>query len=142
MNQSNWTPALFASIDAKDTDRFLSHLCDDATFRFANQPAAIGHPAIGEVVGGFFAAIGASRHEVSNVWTLGKTVICRGQVTYTRLDGSLLSVPFVNVFDMAATLIREYSIYVDASALFSPMRPADMRATPALHGNGSVHPLA
>ena len=133
MNHSNWTPALFASIDAKDTDRFLSYLSDDATFRFANQPAAIGHRAIGEAVDGFFAAIGASRHEVSTVWTPGDAVICQRQVTYTRHDGSVLSVPFINVFDMAGALIRHYSIYIDASALFSPAPQAEARAMQPLH---------
>lgn len=131
MRHSNWTPVLFACIDAKDTDGFLSYLCDDATFRFANQPPSVGHLAIGAAVAGFFAAIGACRHEVTNVWTPGDAVICQGQVTYTRHDGSVLSVPFVNVLAMAGELIREYSIYVDASALFSAPPPADTQTARA-----------
>lgn len=45
--------------------------------------------------------------------------MCRGKVTYTRTDNTKLTVPFVNVFLIAGGKIREYEIYVDASALFA-----------------------
>ncbi len=125
MTALEWTPRLFASIDAKDTSRFLAFLSDDACFRFANLPAAVGRDAIREAVDGFFAGIASCRHVVSSVWVPEESVICEGQVTYTRLDGAVLSVPFVNVFGMAGPLVRRYSIYVDASALFSaPSSPS------------------
>ena len=128
MTHLEWTPTLFASIDAKDTSRFLSFLSDDASFRFANLPAAVGQDAIRQAVDGFLASIAGCRHDVSNVWALAGTVICEGRVTYTRLDGGVLSVPFVNVFGMAGPLIRDYSIYVDASALYSaPPSPDAVR---------------
>ena len=138
MTPTEWTPALFASIDAKDTSRFLSFLSDDASFRFANLPAAVGLDAIRAAVDGFFAGIARSRHDVSNVWTPAGTVICEGQVTYTRLDGGVLSVPFVNVFGMAGALIRVYSIYVDASALFSVPMPVDAVSTLAVRSDQTV----
>ena len=52
-------------------------------------------------------------------------MICRGEVTYTRLDGSTLSVPFVNVLKLEGSLIRDYLIYADTSELYSP--PTDER---------------
>jgi ketosteroid isomerase-like protein len=119
MTSVEWTPALFASIDAKDTQRLLSFLSDDARFRFGNLPAAVGREAIREAVNGFFASIAACRHDVANVWAPNGHVICQGEVTYTRHDGGVLTLPFVNVFRMAGSLIREYAIYVDASMLFS-----------------------
>src|SRR5471030_3041284 len=85
MTPQEWTPTLFASIDAKDTSRFLSFLSDDASFRFANLPAAVGQDAIRKAVDGFLASIAGCRHDVSNVWALAGTVICEGRVTYTRL---------------------------------------------------------
>ena len=56
MTPLEWTPTLFASIDAKDTSRFLSFLSDDASFRFANLPAAVGQDAIRQAVNGFLAS--------------------------------------------------------------------------------------
>jgi SnoaL-like domain len=138
MSPLKWIPTLFASIDAKDTSRFLSFLSDDACFRFANLPAAIGQDAIREAIDGFFASIAACRHDVSNVWAPDGNVICEGHVTYTRLNGSVLSVPFVNVFGMVGPLIREYSIYVDASALFSAPTSPDAAPTRALGSNGTA----
>jgi len=115
-----WVAALFASIDARDTPRFLSFLTDDARFRFANQPPAIGQAAIGDAVGGFFAAIAGVRHSVRHVWTVPGHVLCDGDVCYTRHDGSTLAVPFCNVFAVRGERVSDYLIYVDASALFAP----------------------
>jgi len=39
-------------------------------------------------------------------------------VTYTRHDGSVLTVPFANVFEMRGDKIAAYRIYVDNSLLF------------------------
>ena len=41
----------------------------------------------------------------------------QGQVTYTRHDGSQLSVPFANIFKLRDGLIGEYRIFGDFSAL-------------------------
>ena len=76
MTALQWTPRLFASIDAKDTSRFLAFLSDDACFRFANLPSALGRDAIRGSVDGFFASIAASRHDVSRVWAIDENVIC------------------------------------------------------------------
>lgn len=119
MTSHEWTPALFASIDAKDTARFQTFLTDDARFRFGNLPEAVGRDAIGAAVDGFFASIAACRHDVKNVWAPPGHVICQGEVTYTRHDASRLTVPFVNVFAMDGERIRDYLIYIDASALYS-----------------------
>jgi limonene-1,2-epoxide hydrolase len=40
-------------------------------------------------------------------------------VTYTRHDGSLISVPFANVFELRGDKITAYRIYIDNSSLFS-----------------------
>jgi ketosteroid isomerase-like protein len=116
-----WVPALFASIDARDTPRFLSFLSDDARFRFANQPPAIGRAAIGDAVGGFFAAIAGLQHTLRHVWEVPGHVVCDGEVCYTRHDGSRLTVPFCNLFGVRGERVCDYRIYVDASALFAPV---------------------
>ena len=52
-------------------------------------------------------------------WTGPGTAVCEGEVTYTRLDGSTLTVPFVNVFELSGAQIRSYRIYIDNGPLFS-----------------------
>jgi hypothetical protein len=55
---------------------------------------------------------------VPDAWQAEDAVICRGEVTYIRHDGSTLTVPFANVFRMDGDKVRDYRIYMDASALF------------------------
>jgi uncharacterized protein (TIGR02246 family) len=120
MNDSKWVNRLFAAIDGKDAAAFAGFLTEDAVFRFGNAAPVSGKAAIREAVAGFFTSIRALRHEVTDAWTLPDVVVAVGQVTYTRHDGSTLSVPFADVFKMRSELAREYLIYVDASRLYTP----------------------
>ena len=119
-NVGAWMSALLAAVDAGDTPRFLSFLTDDATFRFANHPAAVGSAEVGAAVSAFLGSIGGVRHEIDHAWALAGHAVCQGVVSYTRMDGSTLTVPFANVFALHDGRIRDYRIYVDASALYAP----------------------
>jgi len=120
MNDSKWVNRLFAAIDSKDAAAFADFLTEDAVFRFGNAAPVSGKPPIREMLTGFFTSIRALRHEVTDAWILPDVVVAIGQVTYTRLDGSTLSVPFADVFKMRGELALEYLIYVDASRLYTP----------------------
>ena len=119
MPEANWWKALFEAVDSKNTAAFLEYLTPDAEFRFANAPSALGHAAIGESVDGFFAAIGSSAHTVNRTWQDDDSAVCEGEVTYTRLDGSKLTVPFANVFYLRDGLIARYLIFIDQGELFA-----------------------
>jgi len=45
--------------------------------------------------------------------------VCEGEVTYTRRDGTKVTVPFANVFELRGPLISIYRIYIDNSPLFA-----------------------
>ncbi len=120
MNDSKWVKQLFAAIDSKDADAFVRFLTEDAVFAFGNAPPVPGRAAIRDVLVAFFGSIRGLRHEVTDTWTLPEVAVAIGQVTYTRLDGSTLSVPFADVLKMEKQLVCEYLIYVDASRLYSP----------------------
>jgi len=109
---------LFAAIDASDADGFVGFLTADAVFRFGSAPAVSGSAAIREAVGGFFATIAGCQHAIARIIVEGDVVICEGEVTYTRHDASQLTLPFVNVFEMAGELISIYRIYIDAGPLY------------------------
>jgi limonene-1,2-epoxide hydrolase len=110
---------LFAAIDASDTERFLSFLTAEASFRFGSAPAVFGAEAIGEAVGGFFASIAGCRHSIARIVVDGDVVICEGEVTYTRHDESQITLPFANILECAGDLIANYKIYVDAGPLYN-----------------------
>ncbi len=122
---ATWTPdasgwaRLFTAIDARDADAFAGFITPDGEFRFGNSPPVVGRAAIRAAVAGFFAAIGGCRHRLQRFWTGHGTAVCEGEVTYTRLDGSTLTVPFVNVFELAGGRISSYRIYIDNGPLFN-----------------------
>lgn len=115
-----WFKDLFAAIDASDARRFASYLSPDGVFRFANAPPVHGRAAIEAAVAGFFATIRSSRHQLQRVWQDAGSYAVQGTVTYTRLDGRELTVPFVDVFVMRGELIAEYLIYIDITPLYAP----------------------
>jgi len=110
---------LFASIDAMDTESFLSFIREDATFRFGSSPAVQGRAAIRAAVEGFFSSFAALQHVVQRQVAEGNAVVCEGEVTYTRHDGSTITLPFANVFEVSGSLISLYRIYIDIGPLFA-----------------------
>lgn len=120
MPDADWWSGLFAAIDAKDTGAFLAHLTTDARFRFGSAAPVQGSAAIAEAVDGFFASIAASEHEILRLWQDADSAACQGEVTYTRHDGSRVTLPFTNVFHFAHGKVREYLIYIDIAPLYRP----------------------
>lgn len=110
---------LFSSIDAKDADRFVGYLTPDARFRFGSAAIVTGRDEIRAAVNGFFATIANLSHEVRTSLVSENSIICEGEVTYTRKDDSKITLPFVDVFEMADDLIANYKIYMDIAPLYA-----------------------
>jgi limonene-1,2-epoxide hydrolase len=111
--------SLFAAIDANDIESFLGFLAPTARFRFGSAPAVTGHTAIREAVGGFFASISGCQHRISTVLQQYSTLVCEGEVTYHRHDGTQLTLPFTNVFELDGDQIADYKIYIDIAPLWA-----------------------
>lgn len=113
------TKQLFQAIDKMDTEAFLSFLAEDVLFRFGNAEPVKGKQAVGDVIRGFFSSIGGLRHVVLETWKQADTIICRGEVTYTRKDSSTLTVPFADFLrKKSGDGFKEYLIYADVSQLY------------------------
>ena len=115
--------ALFAAIDRKDTEGFVGFLSDDAVLRFGSSPPVAGQDAIRALVSGFFDAVRALSHVVRYATEADGRLICEGEVTYERHDGSEITLPFANVMDLAdgagLRRIRHYKVYADYGPLFA-----------------------
>ena len=110
---------LFKAIDEFDTKAFSSYLDENANFKFANIPLITGKNNIFDFVAGFFQSIKAIRHKNLEIYELDGIRIVNGNVTYTRLDGSTLSVDFSNTFKLNGNKIKDYLIFIDNSALYN-----------------------
>lgn len=111
---------MFAAIDAKDARAFSEYLTGTAEFRFGSAPIVKGREQIRQAVEGFFGTIAAVRHEVELFVGDADRVLCEGQVTYTRHDGSSITLPFADSFVISANGIDSYRIYIDIAPLYAP----------------------
>jgi hypothetical protein len=109
---------LFNSIDNADVSTFLSYLDVDANFKFANIPVVSGTKNIGEFLEGFFKSIKSLKHKNLEIYELTGIRFVNGNVTYTRHDGSTLSVDYSNTFKLKGNKIKDYLIFVDNSELY------------------------
>ena len=99
------TGGVFAAIDRQDTAAFVGFLTDDAVFRFGSAAPVRGRASIHAAVDGFFDTIAGCSHKVQSTFGSGSTLICEGEVTYTRVDGSSITLPFTDVLEYEDDLI-------------------------------------
>ena len=118
--EPGWLRPLFDTIDAADAAGFCAYLTEDALFRFGNAAPVQGRPAIEQAVSQFFASIRRSRHQLVRVWPAAGAVALEGVVTYTRLDGSEITLPFADTMVLRGDRIAEYYIYLDIAPLYAP----------------------
>lgn len=110
---------LFAAIDSMDIDGFLACIGDEARFRFGSAEPLCGHAGIRTAVDAFFASIAGLNHRIARSIADGPVLVAEGEVTYARHDGSDITLPFVNVFEVEGGLITDYRIYIDIAPLYS-----------------------
>ncbi|MBT8132108.1 MAG: nuclear transport factor 2 family protein [Gammaproteobacteria bacterium] len=110
---------VFAAVDRQDAAAFARFLTDDAVFQFGSAPPVQGRAAIEQAVAGFFASIAGCRHHLHQSWNSPGSYVCEGTVCYQRHDGSEITLPFADVFDLRGEMISGYRIYMDINPLFS-----------------------
>ncbi len=117
MATHTWIQKLTASIDAMDADTFVSFLSEDAQFRYGSNPPTVGKGPIRDGVAMFFTQFKKLQHRVLGTWTHSDAVFVQGEVTYTRHDGSQITIPFLNCLKMRNDKVHEYLIYIDPSPM-------------------------
>jgi ketosteroid isomerase-like protein len=109
---------LFADIDSMEPDRFARHLSPDATMRFGNAEPVHGRDAIRDAWASFCETLDGVHHDVVEQWDVGDGGIVEAAVTYTRKDGSQVTVPVVTIYRAGGELIDDYRIFIDLAPLF------------------------
>ena len=104
---------------SKSPDEFASYFTEDAFYRFSNTPPLIGRQKIRDSSVYFRQKVKAVSHEIKSMWEMGDTVICEMDVTYTRNDGTVLTIPCTDIIRMEGELFRELQIYMDISPVFA-----------------------
>ncbi len=111
---------MFAVVDRLDADAFAEYYAQDAVLRFGNAEPVHGREAIRQTYADFFATLDGLRHDPQHYVHQDGTHLIEATVTYTRKDGSLVSVPAMSVFHQGDDgLIDSYRIYVDLAPLYA-----------------------
>lgn len=111
--------AIFTVVDRQDAAAFAAAFDVDGVFVFGNTEPAVGRVAIKAAVSGFFGMVRDLCHEIQDVWQADDAVISRLTVTYTRHDGTKVSLPAATIWHENGGLITEYRIFADLAPLFA-----------------------
>lgn len=119
---------LLDEVDSKTAIGFASNFVEGGTFTWGNFETLTGRAAITEFTQGFFSQIISVRHrlDVYRLWREGLYATTNGRVTFTKLDGSVVTVPFSTGahFTPDGTKMTAYQVYLDPSPLVGVTVPA------------------
>jgi ketosteroid isomerase-like protein len=109
---------VYEAIDSMDEQGFANCLTENCTFVFANGDPVIGRANAAAASQNFLNQLAGIKHHLLNVWTFEDVIVSQISVTYTRKDGSTLTIPAVTIWKLQDRLIDECRIYLDISPLF------------------------
>ena len=113
----SWIEELYAAIDARDIT-FVDRLCTpDTIVRFANHPPAEGRDQVRGALTHVWGTIGGLHHNIEQVTEEGERAVVEAVIDYTRLDGSVVSIPAATVIERRDGLVASQRIYIDMSPL-------------------------
>ena len=113
---------VFETIDEMKADEYASFFAEDASFRFGNAEPIVGRQTIRDAMVVFFSTIKGLRHEVVGVWegewAQGDVYSVETEVTYTRTDDAVVSLPATSTMRMCGDLIQDWRIFADVSPVY------------------------
>jgi ketosteroid isomerase-like protein len=109
---------VYEAIDSMDQQGFANCLTENCTFVFANSDPVIGRANAAAASQNFLNQLAGIKHRLLNVWAFEDVIVSQISVTYTRKDGSTLTIPAVTIWKLQDRLIDECRIYLDISPLF------------------------
>jgi ketosteroid isomerase-like protein len=117
----DWSAAFFADVDKKDINALAAWFGEDITARFGSNPPIAGRAAVTEAFRGFYDSIAGMRHSRDQVFVDGNSICSAATVTYTRHDGSEVSMPAATILhrEPSGKLDRLF-IYIDINPLYAP----------------------
>jgi hypothetical protein len=121
----SWARARYAgAVDKKDAAGFAAVFEKNATLCFGNNEPLVGRSQIESAIAQFFQAMVSLRHEFIAISRDENTLFLEADVTYTRHDGKVVTVPAMTVFVLAKisgdVVAKACRLYVDLAPLFAP----------------------
>ena len=119
-----WVEKYFQTIDSLDPDALIAYYGPNATFRFANQDAWVGHDALRAGLEKFYGSIQAMHHEEQGVWIApdGNSAVFEAYAHFTLPDGREVVLPAVSVLRAENDVIQDFRFVMDAAPLTAPAK--------------------
>ena len=113
---------MFADIERMDAQAWAAHLAPDVVMRVGNDDPIYGRERCQVALAALYSGVDGRRHEVVELWEHGAATIVEANVTYTRTDGSEVTLPLVTIYRADASgLISDYRVYVDMAPVLAPV---------------------
>ncbi len=106
--------------ETRSVDEFASYFTDDAFYQVGNSEPLLGRDRIRESAIRFRQAIKSIVHDIKQIWELGNTVFVEIEITYTRNDDKVVTIPCLDVVELEGDKFKSIRIYMDISPVFSP----------------------
>lgn len=112
-----WIAAYFAEVDRLDPGGLLAWYADDGRFRFANQPPAVGKPAIAAVLWDFYGLITSMSHRKTGCWADAASGAWEAECTFITRDGRTVVLPAVSTLRLRGGLVHDFRFVMDAAPI-------------------------
>lgn len=109
---------MFEAGESMDVENFVKFYTDDALYQFSNFPLVYGPQGIRDSSVEFLKRVKAIKHRIINMWERGNTVICQMEVSYTRYDGQVFTLPCCDFIKLRGNLVESLEIFMDISPVF------------------------
>ncbi len=112
---------IFAALDSMQADDFVAFFTEDGQMRTGNAAPLVGRNTIRDVLAqGMKAAFKGLRHEIIGLWEEGDIAIVESNVSYTRIDDTIITLPAATILYMTDGLVRDYRVYMDIAPALAP----------------------
>jgi hypothetical protein len=105
---------------SESLDDYLAFFSEDCIYKVANQPSIEGKEALSASAARFRSMVKRVQHDILSLYCVDDRVICEITAHYTRNDGSVVSLPCLDIFTFSGTHIKCLQVFVDLSPVFAP----------------------
>jgi ketosteroid isomerase-like protein len=110
---------VFKIADEMNATSFSNLLTDDVEFRFSNNDVWRGKEPVVTGLNYLFSKINGLRHDITGIYSNGKSYAVEATANYTMKDGKIIALPAVSVIRYRKDLIDVYRIYMDISPVLT-----------------------
>jgi len=116
----------FLAGEAMNVENFVKFYTDDALYQFGNSPIVYGPAGIRESSGSFeekgsfLGTVEGVNHHIVNIWEVEKdTLVVQMEVSYTRHDGKVFTLPCCDIARFRDDKVCELRIFMDFTPVMS-----------------------